>query len=66
MTSGDSPSDRAFGAGSSHKTSIVVVLCAWVVVAIPLGWGLYTSVKKSLPLFTAGDAAPAAPAAPAK
>ncbi len=40
------------------KTPLVLVICAWVVVAIPLGWGLYQSVVKSRPLFT-GTAAPA-------
>jgi hypothetical protein len=40
------------------KTPLVLILAAWVVVAAPLGWGLYTSVVKSRPLFT-GEAAPA-------
>ncbi len=43
------------------KTPLALVLAAWVVVAIPLGWGLYQSVVKSLPLFTS-EAPPAAPA----
>jgi hypothetical protein len=46
------------------KTPLPVVLCAWVVVAIPLGWGLYQSVVKARPLFAAGSA-PTLPAAPA-
>jgi hypothetical protein len=37
----------------SRKTSLSLVLLAWLVVAIPLGWGLYQSVVKSRPLFTA-------------
>jgi hypothetical protein len=24
---------------------------AWICVAVPLGWGVYQSVQKSLPLF---------------
>ncbi len=46
-----------------RRTSLVVVLCAWVVVAIPLGWGLYQSVVKSRPLFTGprGAASAASP-----
>jgi hypothetical protein len=28
------------------------VLLAWLVIALPLGWGLYQSVVKSAPLFT--------------
>jgi hypothetical protein len=50
------------------KTSPLSVFLAFLVVALPLGWGLYRSVKNSMPLFTAGKApasAPAAPAAPA-
>jgi len=43
---------------------------AWIWVAVPLGWGVYQSVNKSMPLFGLGAAAPAtAPAtapAPAK
>jgi hypothetical protein len=46
------------------KTSPLTVALAFLVVAIPLGWGLYRSVKNSMPLFTAGKA-PAAAAAPA-
>jgi len=38
---------------------------AWVWVALPLGWGVFQSVHKSLPLFGLGAAA-AAPAVPGK
>jgi len=48
------------------KTPRVLVLLAFLVVALPLGWGLYRSVKNSLPLFTAATAPAAVPAAPAK
>jgi hypothetical protein len=34
------------------RTPLVLVLAAWLVVALPLGWGLYRSVVKSWPLFT--------------
>lgn len=37
------------------KTLRLVVAWAWV--AVPLGWGVYQSVQKSLPLF-AGLIAP--------
>jgi hypothetical protein len=48
------------------KTSPMTVVLAFVVVALPLGWGLYRSIKNSMPLFTAGaTAAPAPPAATA-
>ncbi len=38
------------------------VLFYWVMVSIPLGWGLYKSVERSLPLFKAPVAPPAATA----
>jgi hypothetical protein len=36
-----------------NKTSTLLVALAWVVVTIPLGWGVYQSVVKSRPLFGA-------------
>lgn len=41
-----------------ERTPLWLVIAAWVVVAVPLGWGLYQSVVKSKPLFT-GEPAPA-------
>jgi hypothetical protein len=39
--------------------SPVLLVVAWLVVATPLAWGVYTSVVKSMPLFhMAGAAAP--------
>jgi hypothetical protein len=46
------------------KTSPLSVALAFLVVALPLGWGLYRSVKNSMPLFTASKAPAPAPAAP--
>jgi hypothetical protein len=44
------------------KTSPFSVALAFLVVALPLGWGLYRSVKNSMPLFSADKAAsPAVP-----
>jgi hypothetical protein len=31
----------------------LVITCAWILVLIPLTWGVYQSVVKSLPLFGA-------------
>jgi hypothetical protein len=46
------------------KTSPLSIALAFLVVALPLGWGLYRSVKNSMPLFTSAKAAaPQAPAA---
>jgi hypothetical protein len=48
------------------KTPPILVFLAFLVVAVPLGWGLYRSVRNSMPLLTGGSAAaPSAPAAPA-
>ncbi len=45
------------------KSSPLTVFLAFLVVALPLSWGLYRSIRNSMPLFTAGKA-PAAPVAP--
>jgi hypothetical protein len=34
-----------------NKTSTLPVALAWILVTIPMGWGVYQSVVKSLPLF---------------
>ena len=36
-------------------------LLTWLLIALPLGWGITKSVQKSLPLFTAAPSAPAKP-----
>ena len=33
------------------KALILVIAWAWI--AVPLGWGIYQSVQKSIPLFKA-------------
>ena len=38
------------------KTSPVSILLAFLVVGLPLGWGLYRSVMNSKPLFLASKA----------
>lgn len=43
---------------SHARTSLAVVFLAWTLVAIPLGWGLYQSIVKSRPLFTAAAVTP--------
>jgi hypothetical protein len=34
-----------------RKTQFLTVALAWTIVAIPLAWGVFQSVVKSLPLF---------------
>ncbi len=40
------------------------ILLPWLVIAFPLGWGVYQSILKSLPLFGVQTAAAVAPARP--
>lgn len=46
---------------SAEKTSPALVAAAWIIVAIPLGWGFYQSVVKSKPLFNTQGAHAVAP-----
>jgi hypothetical protein len=41
----------AMSTASVQKSSPLVIALAWIVVLLPLGWGVYQSVVKSLPLF---------------
>lgn len=41
------------------KPSQIKVIIVWLIVAIPLGWGVLKSVQKASPLFTAGHGAAA-------
>ncbi len=36
---------------ASPKTSPILIALAWLAVTIPLGWGVYQSLVKALPLF---------------
>ena len=36
---------------TESKSSTARLVVSWLVVAIPLAWGVYQSVSKSLPLF---------------
>jgi hypothetical protein len=38
----------------------IALAIAWMLIAMPLGWGVYQSVQQSMPLFQ-GQSAPAAP-----
>jgi hypothetical protein len=37
----------------------VALAIAWMLIAVPLGWGVYQSVQKSMPLFQEQSAAAA-------
>lgn len=38
------------------------IAVAWLLVGVPLGWGVTQSVKKAMPLFGVGGVSKAAPA----
>lgn len=40
------------------KTSPLTLALAWTIVTVPLGWGIYQTVVKSLPLFRIAVQAP--------
>ncbi len=48
------------------KSSGVLILVAWLIVGIPLGWGVYNTVLSSMKLFQTPAAPTAAPAATVK
>jgi len=39
---------------------LIAFVLAWILIAVPLGWGVYQSVQKSMPLFQ-GQSEAAAP-----
>jgi hypothetical protein len=45
---------------SVKKSSPLLIATMWLIVIVPLGWGVYQSVVKSMPLFQASSAAPVA------
>jgi hypothetical protein len=45
------------------KSSVLLLVFAWLVVILPLSWGLYQSVMKSKPLFIDGNRPLTSPAA---
>jgi hypothetical protein len=36
---------------SKKTSSTLVIVVSWIIVLIPLGWGVVQSIVKSLPLF---------------
>jgi hypothetical protein len=51
---------------NTKKSSGVLILFAWLIVGIPLGWGVYNTVLSSMKLFQAPPIPAAAPAATVK
>lgn len=49
---------------STPPSSALQVIVYWAIVGLPLSWGVYKTVQKSVPLFKSADtAAVSAPAA---
>jgi hypothetical protein len=42
---------------NTQKSSAAIVLFAWLLVGIPLGWGVYNTLLSSLKLFQSPPAA---------
>jgi hypothetical protein len=54
---------RAFGMSEdTKKSSAAMILLAWVLVGVPLTWGVYNTLLNSMKLFQAPAAPAAAPA----
>jgi hypothetical protein len=49
-----------------RKSSAGLILVAWLVVGVPLGWGVYNTLLNSMKLFQVAPAGAAAPAVPPK
>lgn len=47
---------------NTKKSSAALVLSAWLLVGVPLGWGVYNTLLSSMKLFQAAPAHQAAPA----
>ena len=44
---------------ATTQTSVPLVAVYWLIVVLPLGWGVYQTVQKSLPLFRVTTSVPA-------
>jgi hypothetical protein len=51
---------------STKKSSPAMILAAWVLVGVPLAWGVYNTLLNSMKLFQAPVASVPASSAPAK
>jgi len=53
-------------AENTKKSSGAMILLAWLIVGIPLGWGVYNTLLSSMKLFQAPPAQITTPASPVK
>jgi hypothetical protein len=40
-------------AGTTKKSPVIAILLAWLIVGVPLGWGVYNTLLSSMKLFRA-------------
>jgi hypothetical protein len=50
----------------AKKSLAAAIVFAWLLVSVPLGWGVYNTILNSMKLFQAAPAKAAAPATPIK
>ena len=36
---------------TEKKSSVIIILLAWIVVGLPAGWGIYNTARNSMKLF---------------
>jgi hypothetical protein len=51
---------------NTKKSPAVAILFAWLLVAVPLGWGVYNTLLSSMKLFQSQPVQTMAPASQAK
>ncbi len=51
---------------NTKKSSAALILFAWLLVGVPLGWGVYNTLLSSMKLFQAAPASAVAPTSTAK
>jgi hypothetical protein len=51
---------------NTAKSSLALILFAWLLVGIPLGWGVYNTLLSSMKLFQATPTQTTTPTVPAK
>jgi len=51
---------------NTTKSSAATILFAWLLVSVPLGWGVYNTLLNSMPLFQTPPTSTQSPAQPVK
>jgi hypothetical protein len=53
-------------AENAKKSSAAAILFAWLLVGVPLGWGVYNTLLNSMRLFQGAPSPAASPSSPTK